>query len=74
MSHGLELFRHIVRSARLLPQRDMREYYLRIAREKIVAHRDEEDPDRISMIIERSYADVQWILRKYKVAPEQASD
>jgi hypothetical protein len=36
-----------------------------VAREKVVAHRDEDVPDRIDSIIRRSREDVAWVLKKY---------
>eukprot|EP00241_Pyramimonas_parkeae_P009617 CAMPEP_0114238252 /NCGR_PEP_ID=MMETSP0058-20121206/7826_1 /TAXON_ID=36894 /ORGANISM="Pyramimonas parkeae, CCMP726" /LENGTH=128 /DNA_ID=CAMNT_0001350351 /DNA_START=242 /DNA_END=629 /DNA_ORIENTATION=- len=59
------LFREIVRTARKLPEKPMKAYYLNIAREKIVAHKEEDDPVRVEKIVERSFADVGWIKKKY---------
>jgi len=33
--------------------------------QKIAAHRDESDPERVRLILERSRADAEWVLRKY---------
>ena len=37
-----------------------------VAREKFVAHRDETDFDRVAHIIERSRADVAWVVDKVR--------
>jgi hypothetical protein len=44
---------------------ETRSYYRVVAREKFAAHREEEDAERLALIIERSKADVRWILEKY---------
>ena len=65
MSSGdLSLYREVLRSVRLLPV-ETRSYYRVVAREKFAAHREEEDAERLALIIERSKADVRWILEKY---------
>ena len=61
---GLSFYREVLRSVRKLP-RDSQSYYRVVAREKFAAHREEEDPERISLILERSRADLAWILAKY---------
>ena len=33
--------------------------------QKIAAHREESDPERVALIIARSYADAAWVVRKY---------
>jgi hypothetical protein len=63
-SGGLSLYREVLRSVRLLPV-ETRSYYRVVAREKFAAHREEEDAERLALIIERSKADVRWILEKY---------
>ena len=35
------------------------------AAQKFAAHRDESDPERVRVILERSAADVAWVLNKY---------
>ena len=63
-SGGLSLYREVLRSVRLLPV-ETRSYYRVVAREKFAAHREEEDAERLALIIETSKADVRWILEKY---------
>ena len=63
-SGGLSLYREVLRSVRLLPV-ETRSYYRVVAREKFAAHREEEDAERLALIIQRSKADVRWILEKY---------
>ena len=51
-SGGLSLYREVLRSVRLLPV-ETRSYYRVVAREKFAAHREEEDAERLALIIER---------------------
>ena len=37
----------------------------KVAREKFVAHRDEDEPERVGLIIARSREDISWVLHKY---------
>lgn len=66
-SSGISFYREVLRSVRRLP-RETQSYYRAVAREKFVAHRDEEDEERANLIIEKSRADVAWILQKYSGA------
>lgn len=59
----LRLYREILRSIRLLPQ-DSWSYYRRYARENFKTHSEEEDLERIQLMIKKARADVQWILKK----------
>ena len=63
-SAGLVFYREVCRAIRKLPK-DTQSYYRVVAREKVVAHRDEEEPERIGKIIQRSREDVAWVLKKY---------
>ena len=68
-SSGISFYREVLRSVRRLP-RESHSYYRVVAREKFVAHRGEDDEDRISKIIGRSKEDVAWIIRKYCHTPD----
>jgi hypothetical protein len=37
--------------------------------QKFVAHREEDDPARVRLILERSRADAAWVLKKYAPTP-----
>ena len=56
---ALRLYRHIVRTAYALPDRNARIYYLDHARGHFDQHADESDPERIRALIERGFADTQ---------------
>ena len=57
-SAGLVFYREVCRAIRKLPK-ETQSYY------RVVAHRDEDVPDRIDSIIRRSREDVAWVLKKY---------
>ena len=63
-SSGISFYREVLRSVRRLP-RETQSYYRVVAREKFVAHRDEDDEERIEKIILKSKEDVLWIVNKY---------
>ena len=71
-SAGLVFYREVCRAIRKLPK-ETQSYYRVVAREKVVAHRDEDVPDRIDSIIRRSREDVAWVLKKYSPIEKQAS-
>jgi hypothetical protein len=68
-SAGLVFYREVCRAIRKLPK-ETQSYYRVVAREKVVAHRDEDVPDRIDSIIRRSREDVAWVLKKYSPSRE----
>jgi hypothetical protein len=37
---------------------------LKSAPQKLAAHREEDDQERIRMMVDRSFTDVQWVLKK----------
>ncbi|XP_029922583.1 LYR motif-containing protein 9 [Myripristis murdjan] len=61
----VHLYRYLLRCCRLLPSNAMRKHYQHAIRQGYNSHADEEDPERIKMIIERAIADADWILDKY---------
>lgn len=72
-SSGVSFYREVLRSVRRLP-RETQSYYRVLSREKFVAHRDEEDEERTSFIIEKSRADVAWIVQKYTGAKKAGAE
>jgi len=62
---SLQLYRHLLRQIKLLPSRDMQNYYLRYVRQHFIAHREESSPERIQQLLERGKQDSEWILKKY---------
>jgi len=57
-------YRQVLRKLRLLPAEAV-SYYRASARQKIASHREESDPQRLTLILERSRAEVAWVLAKY---------
>ena len=63
---AIYFYREVLRTARSLPT-ESQSYYKVLAREKFVAHRDEEDEERQALIIARSRKDLVWLKNKYKI-------
>ncbi|XP_019943734.1 LYR motif-containing protein 9 [Paralichthys olivaceus] len=61
----VQLYRYLLRCCRQLPTTVMQEHYKHAVRQGYKSHSDEDDPERIQMIIQRAVADAQWILDKY---------
>ncbi|XP_013856057.1 LYR motif-containing protein 9 [Austrofundulus limnaeus] len=61
----VQLYRYLLRCCRLLPSRTMQQHYKHAIRQGYNSHSDEDDPDRIQMIIQRAIADAHWVLDKY---------
>ncbi|XP_069578631.1 LYR motif-containing protein 9 [Brachyistius frenatus] len=61
----VQLYRYLLRCCRLLPSTAMRQHYRHAIRQGYNSHSDEEDPERIQLIIQRAVADADWILTKY---------
>ena len=64
-SSGLRFYREVRRALRKLPPNAQDYYYAVVAREKFVAHRDEDDAARVELIVRKSREDLRWVLRKY---------
>nr|XP_033486649.1 LYR motif-containing protein 9 isoform X1 [Epinephelus lanceolatus] len=62
----VQLYRHLLRCCRKLPTPAMQQHYRHAIRQGYNSHSDEDDPERIQMIIQRAIADAEWILNKYK--------
>uniref|UniRef100_A0A3Q0SM44 LYR motif-containing protein 9 n=1 Tax=Amphilophus citrinellus TaxID=61819 RepID=A0A3Q0SM44_AMPCI len=60
----LQLYRYLLRCCRQLPSTAMQQHYQHAIRQ--VSHSDEDDPERIQMIIQRAIADADWILNKVR--------
>ncbi|XP_069022587.1 LYR motif-containing protein 9 [Embiotoca jacksoni] len=61
----VQLYRYLLRCCRLLPSTAMQQHYRHAIRQGYNSHSDEEDPERIQLIIQRAVADADWILTKY---------
>lgn len=61
----VHLYRYLLRCCRQLPTAAMQQHYRHAIRQGFNSHSDEDDPERIQMIIQRAVADAGWILDKY---------
>ncbi|XP_028320498.1 LYR motif-containing protein 9 [Gouania willdenowi] len=61
----VQLYRYLLRSCRKLPSASMQQHYRHAIRQGFNSHSDEDDPERIRVIIHRSVSDAEWILHKY---------
>ncbi|XP_040902642.1 LYR motif-containing protein 9 [Toxotes jaculatrix] len=61
----VQLYRFLLRCCRQLPTAAMQQHYRHTIRQGYNSHSDEDDPERIQMIIQRAIADADWILHKY---------
>ncbi|XP_020504692.1 LYR motif-containing protein 9 [Labrus bergylta] len=61
----VQLFRYLLRCCRLLPTTAVQQHYRHAIRQSYKSHSDEDDQERIQMMIQRAIADADWILHKY---------
>ncbi|XP_059186588.1 LYR motif-containing protein 9 [Centropristis striata] len=61
----VQLYRHLLRCCRQLPSPAMQQHYRHAIRQGYNSHSDEDDQERIQMIIQRAIIDAEWILDKY---------
>ncbi|XP_067449968.1 LYR motif-containing protein 9 isoform X2 [Thunnus thynnus] len=61
----VQLYRYLLRCCKQLPTGAMQQHYRHAIRQSYKSHADEDDPERIQMIIQRAIADANWILDKY---------
>ncbi|XP_067307808.1 LYR motif-containing protein 9 [Pseudorasbora parva] len=61
----VQLYRYLLRCCKLLPSAAMQKHYQHAIRQSYNSHADEDDPERIRMIIQRAKSDAEWILTKY---------
>ncbi|KAM4590438.1 LYR motif-containing protein 9 [Fundulus diaphanus] len=61
----VQLYRYLLRCCRQLPSTAMQQHYRHAIRQGYNSHSDEDDPERIQMIIQRAVKDAEWILEKY---------
>ncbi|KAM9733843.1 LYR motif-containing protein 9 [Menidia menidia] len=61
----VQLYRYLLRCCRLLPSTAMQKHYQHAIRQGYNSHSDENDPERIQMMIQRAITDADWILDKY---------
>ena len=62
---SLQLYKYLIRCCDKLPKAP-KNHYKHYIRQQFKSHSDETDPQRVKEIIERSIADADWILKKYK--------
>uniref|UniRef100_A0A3Q2DPN4 LYR motif-containing protein 9 n=1 Tax=Cyprinodon variegatus TaxID=28743 RepID=A0A3Q2DPN4_CYPVA len=61
----LQLYRYLLRCCRQLPSTAMQQHYRHAIRQVSAGrHSDEDDPERIQMMIQRAVKDAEWILDK----------
>ncbi|XP_062328807.1 LYR motif-containing protein 9 [Osmerus eperlanus] len=61
----IQLYRYLLRCCKLLPKTAMQQHYRHAIRQGYNSHVDEDDHERIQLIIQRAIADADWILDKY---------
>ncbi|XP_058490153.1 LYR motif-containing protein 9 [Solea solea] len=61
----VQLYRYLRRCCRQLPTAAMQQHYKHAIIQGYNSHSDEDDPERIQMIIQRALVDAEWILDKY---------
>ncbi|KAF7284789.1 hypothetical protein GWI33_021548 [Rhynchophorus ferrugineus] len=60
---GKKLYKYLLRQSQKLPK-GPKEHYQFMIKQSFKQHVNETDSERIKQIIERSYEDCQWILKK----------
>uniref|UniRef100_A0A671V2M0 LYR motif-containing protein 9 n=1 Tax=Sparus aurata TaxID=8175 RepID=A0A671V2M0_SPAAU len=63
----VQLYRYLLRCCRQLPTTAMQQHYRHAIKQGYKSHSDEDDPERIQMIIQRAIADAAWILDKVRM-------
>uniref|UniRef100_A0A3B4WWG7 LYR motif-containing protein 9 n=1 Tax=Seriola lalandi dorsalis TaxID=1841481 RepID=A0A3B4WWG7_SERLL len=63
----VQLYRHLLRCCRQLPSTAMQQHYRHAIRQGYNSHSDEDDPERIRMIVQRAITDADWILDKVRM-------
>ncbi|XP_010771141.1 LYR motif-containing protein 9 isoform X1 [Notothenia coriiceps] len=61
----VQLYRHLLRCCRQLPTEAMQKHYRHAIRQGYTSHADEDDQERVQMIVQRAVVDADWILTKY---------
>uniref|UniRef100_A0A8C7CY41 LYR motif-containing protein 9 n=2 Tax=Oncorhynchus TaxID=8016 RepID=A0A8C7CY41_ONCKI len=64
----VHLYRYLLRCCKQLPTRAMQQHYQHAIRQGYNSHTDEDDPERIQLIIQRAISDADWILDKVSIA------
>lgn len=59
-----KLYKHLLKECHKLPK-GPKEHYIFMIKQSFKQHVNESDPERIKQIIQRSYEDCEWILKKY---------
>uniref|UniRef100_A0A8C8JG05 LYR motif-containing protein 9 n=1 Tax=Oncorhynchus tshawytscha TaxID=74940 RepID=A0A8C8JG05_ONCTS len=63
----VHLYRYLLRCCKQLPTRAMQQHYQHAIRQGYNSHTDEDDPERIQLIIQRAISDADWILDKFSI-------
>ncbi|CAN0212238.1 unnamed protein product [Hapterophycus canaliculatus] len=63
----IQLWRRCLRCCKAMDGA-MGNYYHGFAREHIVAHREEDDPERLEHLLDRGEQNLRFVLRKYRMA------
>ncbi|XP_049823160.1 LYR motif-containing protein 9 isoform X2 [Aethina tumida] len=58
------LYKYLIRACKKLPDGPKKHYQFMV-KQSFKQHVNESDPERIKQIIQRSYEDADWILKKY---------
>ncbi|XP_063061309.1 LYR motif-containing protein 9 [Engraulis encrasicolus] len=61
----VQLYRYLLRCCKLLPSTAMQQHYRHAVRQSFNSHADEDDAERVQLMIKRGIADADWILDKY---------
>ncbi|KAJ7990645.1 hypothetical protein DPEC_G00302540 [Dallia pectoralis] len=62
----VQLYRYLLRCCKQLPTQAMQQHYQHAIRQGYSSHADEDDSERIQVIILRAISDADWIVNKYK--------
>ncbi|KAI4815788.1 hypothetical protein KUCAC02_005915 [Chaenocephalus aceratus] len=63
----VQLYRHLLRCCRQLPTEAMQKHYRHAIRQGYTSHADEDDQERVQMIVQRAVVDADWILTKVRI-------
>ncbi|XP_034557564.1 LYR motif-containing protein 9 [Notolabrus celidotus] len=65
VQNPVQLYRYLLRCCKLLPSAAMQKHYRHTIRQGFNSHSDEDDKERIQLMIQRAIEDADWILDKY---------
>lgn len=61
----VHLYRYLLRCCKLLPTAAVQTHYKHAIRQSFNSHADEDDSERIQIMIQRAISDADWVLNKY---------